>query len=169
MHLVKEGRGLLRVLLIQNVLVLAHALSLSHTVLLALLVPAPLVNLCLGQVRLHGDLEERLLRPVGVCVERGRQLLQLTGCFPLAFADDPLHLPAHLVENVPASLWVINRLARGDHRGRRLNRVAEGTGDINALRFVLGDPSHTLLKSWIRICDHELGRVSNDSHRVMLL
>lgn len=61
MHLVKKGRRLLSVLLIQNVLVLAHALSLSHTVLLALLVPAPLVNLCFGQVRLRGDLQKRLL------------------------------------------------------------------------------------------------------------
>lgn len=61
MRLVKKGRGFLSVLLIQNVLVLAHALSLGHTVLLALLVPAPLVNLCFSQARLCGNLEKRLL------------------------------------------------------------------------------------------------------------
>ena len=61
MHLVKKGRRFLSVLLIQNVLVLAHALSLSHTVLLALLVPAPLVNLSFGQARLRGDFQKRLL------------------------------------------------------------------------------------------------------------
>ena len=61
MHLVKKGCGFLSVLLIQNVLVLAHALGLGHTVLLALLVPTPLVNLGFGQARLRGDLQKRLL------------------------------------------------------------------------------------------------------------
>ena len=52
---------------------------------------------------------------MGVSVERVRQLLQLTGCFSLALADDTLHLPAHLIENVTTPLWVINGLARVDH------------------------------------------------------
>ena len=62
---------------------------------------------------------------MGVGVERVRQLLQLTGCFSLAFADDPLHLPAHFIEHVTTPLWVVIGLARGDHRGRRLYCVAE--------------------------------------------
>ena len=61
MHLVKKGRRFLSVLLIQNVLVLAHALGLGHTELLALLVPAPLVNLSFSQARLSGDFQKRLL------------------------------------------------------------------------------------------------------------
>ena len=61
MHLVKKGRRFLSVLLIQNVLVLAHALSLCHTELLALLVPAPFVNLSFSQARLSGDFQKRLL------------------------------------------------------------------------------------------------------------
>ena len=59
MHLVKKGRSFLSILLIQNVLVLAHALCLGHTVLFALLIPTPLVNLGFGQARLRGDLQKR--------------------------------------------------------------------------------------------------------------
>lgn len=52
--------GLLCVLLIQNILILAHTLGLSDAVLLALLVPAPFVDLGLGQVCLVSDQEQLL-------------------------------------------------------------------------------------------------------------
>ena len=106
---------------------------------------------------------------MGVCVERVRQLLQLTGCFSLAFANDPLHLSAHFIEHVTTLLRVIHGLARGvDHRGR-LNCVAERACDISTLRFVIGSaPGIDFLESNVRISDHELGRVSADSHRVLL-
>ena len=40
------------ILLIKNVLILAHSFSFGYTKLLALLVPAPFVDLGLGQIRL---------------------------------------------------------------------------------------------------------------------
>ena len=52
---------------------------------------------------------------MGVSVERVRQLLQLTGCFSLALADDSLHLSAYLIEHITTPLWVINGLARVYH------------------------------------------------------
>ena len=104
--------SLFSVLLVQNVFVLSHALGLSHAVLLAFLIPAPLVDLGLCQICQRGDQEQRLLRPVGICFECIGQLLQLTGRFPLALADNTLHLAVRLVKHVATALRIVGSTVR---------------------------------------------------------
>ena len=95
---------LFRVLLIQNVLILAHTLRLGDTVLLALLVPAPLVDLGLSEVCLCCYEEQLLFRPVRFGIKFTRQLLELCHSLPFALADHSLHLATSLIEHIATSL-----------------------------------------------------------------
>ena len=75
------------VLLVKYIFKLPHALGLLNTEFLAFLVPAPLVDLSLGESGLLGDHEQGLLGPVRVFFKFGDQLVQLIGSFSLAFTN----------------------------------------------------------------------------------
>ena len=94
------------VLLIENILKLSHPLSLLDSKLLALLVPAPLVDLCLCEQSLLGYHEQGLLGPVGVLLKLSQQLVKLVSCFSLPFSDKSFHLACLIVENVASSLLI---------------------------------------------------------------
>lgn len=94
------------VLLIEYILKLPHPLGLLDSKLLALLVPAPLVDLCLCEQGLLGYHEQGLLRPVGVLLKLSQQLVQLVSCFSLPFPDKSFHLARLIVENVASPLLI---------------------------------------------------------------
>ena len=95
------------ILLVQGILVLAHTLGLLNTVLLALLVPAPLVDLGLCESCLLGDLEESLLRPVRILVKLLQQHAQLVLRLAHSLPDDLLHVARGWIVHVAASLDVV--------------------------------------------------------------
>ena len=100
------GSLLLCGLLVQDILILAHALSLNDAELLTLLIPAPLVDLRLSEVSLCGYVEQCLLGPVRIGVKGQSQFLQLHSCLPFAFANDALHLATDLIVHVATTFGV---------------------------------------------------------------
>lgn len=91
------------VLLVHLVLLLAHLLSDLYAVLLALLVPAPFVDLRLTQSSVTRDQLQSFLRPSRLMNELIIQLVQLLGRLALALPDDALLLPRLLVKIVAAA------------------------------------------------------------------
>ena len=75
------------VLLIENILKLPHSLGLLDAELLALLVPAPLVDLRFCEQSLLRNHQEGLLGPVGVLLELSQQLVQLVCGLSFPFPD----------------------------------------------------------------------------------
>ena len=88
-----------RVLLVQLVLLLPHLLGHLFTKYLVLLVPAPLVDLRLGQARLRRDLRKGHLRPARIRFELVEQYFQLVGGLPLAPENHALFLAGLLVDD----------------------------------------------------------------------
>ena len=64
--LLEELSSFSGILLIKNIFIATHPLSLCNTKFLALLIPAPLVDLGLGQIGLQSDVGQHLLGPVRV-------------------------------------------------------------------------------------------------------
>ena len=107
------------ILLVEDVLIAAHALSLDNTKLFAFLVPAPLVDLGLGQLSLDSDFSQHLLCPMGISFKSGGELLKLEGRLALSLANNPLKLATLLVKDM-TSLF-------GDLQASgRLNRSVQG-------------------------------------------
>ena len=131
MLLIQVNGLLLSRLLVKDILVLTHAFSLHNAKLLALLIPAPLVNLSFGEVRLCRDVQECLLGPVRVRVEGESELLQLHGCLALTLANDTFHLTAHLIKHVSSafSMWYTTSRIYCD--------TGSGLGDIYLIGLVL--------------------------------
>ena len=79
--------SVLQILLIDHVFNLPHAFSLHDSVLFALLVPAPFVNLGLGQAGLHRQHQQRLFRPVRVVLESVVERNNLAIIFSFSFTS----------------------------------------------------------------------------------
>ena len=101
-----EWGGLLCILLIQNVLVLTHALGLSYAILLAFLIPAPLIDLSLSQRCLFGYHQEGFLRPMRIFFEFRKQLVKLVCSLSFSFPYKPLHLTCLLIKDISSALLV---------------------------------------------------------------
>ena len=107
------------ILLVEDVLIAAHALSLDNAELFAFLVPAPLVDLSLGQLSFDGDFSQHLLCPMRISFKSGGELLKLEGRLALSLANNPLKLATLLVKDM-TSLF-------GDLQASgRLNRSVQG-------------------------------------------
>lgn len=96
------------VVLIHLVFDLPHTFSLFDSEHLSLLIPAPLVDLTLGQASPSGDELKGLFGPVRVRLELCVETAELLAGFTLASADDTVK---------PTCLWVVEVTSTlvGDH------------------------------------------------------
>ena len=94
--------------LVHLVLNLAHTFSFLNTEFLALLVPAPLVDLSLRQLRLLGDGLQGLLRPMRVMVKLAIQTLKLFSRLSFTLTDETLESASLLIEVKASSGLVLN-------------------------------------------------------------
>lgn len=100
------------ILLVHLVLVLAHLLSLLDAKLLALLVPAPLVDLAFLEPSRDGNLSEAFFGPTRLKPELHGQVAELVRRLSLALADDAFRLPCQSVVSPTASmLWLAAQAA----------------------------------------------------------
>ena len=104
--------GLPRVLLIQNVLIASHALSLGNAELFAFLVPAPFVNLGLSQFGLNRDFSKHLFCPMRISIKGVGELLELVSRLALSLANDTLQLATLLVEDMASLFGDLQRRGR---------------------------------------------------------
>lgn len=87
---------------------MTHALGLFLSIPLTLLIPAPLINLCLGQICLQADLVEGLFGPMGLQIECAGKLVQLLIRFTLSLMHDFLDLSRSLVKEMVAAFGSLN-------------------------------------------------------------